>query len=168
MNEVSDENRPIFIWIPSKWGRRTGMSLNKYTHFFISTWTFWQKPSLSAYCAYFFRQKPSFAMCLIFLKKSLHVLIQPSELHWKKALFGPNCACDVLLFFDKSLHVLCAYFFWKKAFVCLFSQVNYMLKPLYASSCAFFRQKPSCPMCLIFSKKSLHVLNWPCAYKKWV
>ena len=37
--------------------------------FFISTWAFWQKPSLSTYCAYFFRQKPSCAMCLIFLKK---------------------------------------------------------------------------------------------------
>ena len=29
-----------------------------YTHFFISTWTFWQKPSLSTFCAYFLRPKP--------------------------------------------------------------------------------------------------------------
>ena len=98
-----------------------------YTHFFISTWTFWQKPLLSTYCAYFFRQKPSCAMCLIFLKK--------------------------------------------KAFMCLFSQVNYIeKKPFLAKLCLwcayFFRQKPSCAMCLIFSKKSLHVLMGPCAYKK--
>ena len=74
------------------------------------------------WCDYFFRQKPSCAMCLIFLKKSLHVLIQPSELHWTfwpKPLFWPNCACYVLIFstkafmcyvlnfFEKSLHVLC-------------------------------------------------------------
>ena len=55
------------------------------------------------------------------------MLIQPSELHWKKA------------FFLAKLCLWCAY---------------------------FFRQKPSCAMCLIFSKKSLRVLNWPCAYKK--
>ena len=29
-----------------------------YAHFFISTWTFWQKPSLSTFCAYFLRPKP--------------------------------------------------------------------------------------------------------------
>ena len=99
-----------------------------YTHFFISTWTFWQKPSLSTYCAYFFRQKPSCAMCLIFLKK--------------------------------------------KAFMCLFTQVNYI--ELFGQSLCF--GQIVLVMCLFFSTKAFmcYVLNffekkafmWPCAYKK--
>ena len=46
----------------------------------------------------------------------------------------------MLIFFDKSLHVLCAYFFLKKAFMC------YVLN--------FFEKKPSCAY-------------WPCAYKSY-
>jgi len=74
----------------------------------------------------FFRPKPSCAMCSIFLKKkSLHVLIQPSELHWTKPFFG-----QIVL-------VMCL-FFSTKAFMC------YVLN--------FFEKKPSCAygaMCLL-------------------
>ena len=83
--------------------------------------------------------------------------------------FAKHILC--LFFSTKAFMCYVLNFFEKKAFMCLFSQVNYIeKKPFLAKLCLwcayFFRQKPSCAMCLIFSKKSLHVLNWPCAYKK--
>jgi len=75
--------------------------------FFISTWTFWHEPSLSTFCAYFLRPKPSCAMCLIFLK------LKPScaySAHWitlKMCLFFSSKA-SCAYFFRRRLHVLCA------------------------------------------------------------
>ena len=146
-----------------------------YTHFFISTWTLWQKPSLSTYCANFFRQKPSCAMCLIFFeKKSLHVLIQPSELHVKTLM----CLIMCLFFSTKAFMCHVINFFWKKkpscAYLAKWITLNFLAKAFVLAKlclwCAYlFRQKPSCAMCFIFSKKKAfmcligHVL-----IKKWV
>ena len=53
----------------------------------------------------FFPQKPSCAMCLIFLKKSLDVLIQPSE-------FTLNFLAKAIIL--AKLGLWCAYFFRQK------------------------------------------------------
>ena len=90
----------LFI-IMYKYITKNANFISIYTHFFISTWTFRQKPSLSTYCAYFFRRKPSCAMCLIFLKKSLHVLIH----------------CRVMCLFFSTKAFMCL-FFSTKAFMC--------------------------------------------------
>ena len=58
-----------------------------YTHFFISTWTFWHEPSLSTFCAYFLRPKPSCAMCLIFLKLKPSCAYSAKWVTLKKAFF---------------------------------------------------------------------------------
>ena len=63
---------------------------------------------LCLWCAYFFSSKASCAMCLIFFKKKPSCAYSVKWITLEKAMFWPNCACDVLIFFDKSLHVLCA------------------------------------------------------------
>ena len=47
-----------------------------YTHFLYKHMNFLAEAFPKHILCFFFRQKPSCAMCLIFLKKSLHVLIQ--------------------------------------------------------------------------------------------
>ena len=139
----------------------TGKLIRHYTHFFISTWTFWHEPSLSTYCAHFFRQKPSCFMCLIFLKKSLYVLIQPCKFHWT---FGPKPLLSTNRGYFLQQKPLCAMclFFWNKKPLCAYSAMwiplNFLAKAfVLAKLCLwyayFFRQKPSCAMCLILSKK---------------
>ena len=82
--------------------------------------------------------------------------------------FAKHILC--LFFSTKAFMCYVLNFFWKKAFMCLFTAAwcaYFYFFIRQKPSCAYiFRQKPSCAMCLIFSKKSLHVLNWPCAYKK--
>ena len=102
-------------------------------------------------------------MCLFFLKKSLHVLIQPSELHWTfwpKPLFWPNCACDPLIFSTKAFMYYVLNFFEKKP-SCAYSLPRDVLIFIFFYSTKVF-------MCYVlnFFEKSLHVLIGPCAYKK--
>ena len=84
--------------------------------------TFWQKPSLSTYCAYFFRQKPSRALCLIFLKK--------------KASCAYSAKWITLNFLAKAfvlakLCLWCAYFFRQKP-SCAMCLIFSTKKPLCA------------------------------------
>ena len=60
------------------------------------------------------------------------------------------------------------FFCYEKRYTLIFyKHMNFLAEALAKHIlCLFFRLKPSCAMCLFFSKKSLYVLNWPCAYKK--
>ena len=63
----------------------------------------------------FFSTNAFVCYVLIFFEKKAFVCLFSQVNYIEKSLFWPNCACDMLIFFDKSLHVLCAYFFRKKS-----------------------------------------------------
>ena len=75
----------------------------------------------------FFRQKPSCAMYLFFEKAYMCLF---SQVNYMLKPF-------MCLFFDKSFHVLCVYFFEKKVFMCLIGYV------LIKNECTFIRVIPN-------------------------
>ena len=106
---------------------------------------------------------------------SIRTLIFYKHMNFLAEAFAKHILC---LFFSTKAFMCYVLNFKKKKPSCAYSAkwitLNFLAKAFVLAKlclwCAyFFRQKPSCAMCLIFSKKSLHVLNWPCAYnKKWV
>ena len=100
-----------------------GLIFFSYTHFFISTWTFWHEPSLSTFCAYFLRPKPSCAMCLIFLKLKPSCAYSAKVITLKKAFFGQIVLVMCLFFFVGGFMCYVLNFFKKWAFMCLWGHV---------------------------------------------
>ena len=128
--------------------------------FLISRWTFFRPPKQSGFWVEYW-------------KKNRDTLIFYKHMNFSAKAFAKHKLC---LFFRQK--PLCAmWLFFLKAFMCLFSHVNsiellFVLAKFCLWCAYFFQQKPSCAMCFVFffffEKKSLYVLNWPCAYKKWV
>ena len=56
----------------------------------------------------FFSTKALVCYVLNFFEKKAFMCLFSQANYIEQSLFWPNCACDVLIFFDKSLHVLCA------------------------------------------------------------
>ena len=95
-----------------------------YTHFFISTWTFWHEPSLSTFCAYFFRPEPSCAMCLIFLKLKPSCAYSAKGITLNFSLFlAKLCLWCAYSFRQKPSCAMCLIFSKKEAFMCLIGHV---------------------------------------------